>query len=449
MPLALLLAGKGYRISGSDRAHDQNKTSGKFRKLEESGIKLCPQDGSGMETGVDMLVVSSAVEETIPDVRAALERNVPIIKRGALLAECFNDARTGIAVAGTSGKSTVTGMIATILLGAGLDPTFVNGGQIRMRGQAAPSGMRAGKGDCFVAEMDESDGSIADYNPALAILNNVALDHKSMEELEALFGDFLARARSAVIVNRDNPRAYALAMRKSIVPVISFGIESPDADLVAREIVQRPDGCAFMLAIGAKEYPAILHVPGKHNISNALASLGVAAALGLDMTACIRALENFFGIHRRMEYIGESHGITVIDDFAHNPDKIAASLQSLKAFNGRLIVMFQPHGFGPLKLMGREMMAVFEQFLSDEDYLLMPEAYYAGGTVDRSVTAKDLIAGTKLSQAHWFETRDQIPEFIRKTARAGDRIVIMGARDDTLHDFARDIPSILEKSEKK
>ena len=163
--------------------------------------------------------------------------------------------------------------------------------------------------------------------------------------------------------------------------------------------------------------------------------------MGIDMPQAISALEKFQGIHRRLETIGTKNGITVIDDFGHNPDKIAATLSTLKAFDGRLIVMFQPHGFGPLKLMGKEMVEVFERYLSHEDILLMPEAYYAGGTVDRSVTAQHLINDLKEKNihAHWFEKRDQIPAFIQANAKKGDRVVIMGARDDTLHTFAQDI----------
>jgi len=441
LPLALFLAEQGHDISGSDRSHDQGNTLEKFDRLKEKSIILFPQDGSGIHEDTDVLVVSSAVEDSIPDVKKALSRNIQIIKRGELLAQCFNVAETGVAVAGTSGKSTVTGMIATMLTRQELDPTFVNGGAVRLNDSDDAISVHCGDPDMFVAEIDESDGSINHYNPFVAVLNNIALDHKSMDELEQMFGDYIARASKAVVINADDKRVSRLAIAMAEAPIISFGIGSKGADLSARDIKLSPHGSTFTVKYQDAEFPAILHVPGQHNISNALAAIGAGLALDLDPAANIKSLGSFHGIHRRMELIGTRGDITVIDDFAHNPDKIAASLSSLKTFDGRLIVMFQPHGFGPLKLMGQEIMDVFAQYLDAQDHLLIPEAYYAGGTVDRSVTAKGLIDGVskKLPNARWFEERKPIAGFIKEIARAGDRIVIMGARDDTLHDFAKSL----------
>ena len=444
MPLAVLLHKSGHRVVGSDRSYDQGKTPGKFQALQDLGIALFPQDGSAVSGDVDVLVVSSAVEETIPDVRAALEDNIPIVKRGALLAECFKAAECGIAVAGTSGKSSVTGMIGTILAEIGRDPTVVNGAEIinfRMNAQDKFSSVRKGEAGLFVAEMDESDGSIAHYNPSIAVLNNVALDHKSIEELEQIFGDYLARTSDAVVVNDDDPRVKNLCKSKAKKKIIRYALDAPSADLFASDLVPGRHDISFTVQAYGNRYHAKLNVPGRYNVQNALAALGVCCAMGVDMEEGIRALGAFKGIHRRMEYIGTQGGISVIDDFAHNPDKIAASLGTLKAFDGRLIVMFQPHGFGPLRLMRRELVEVFARYLDAQDYLLMLEAYYAGGTVDRSVTAKDIVGDLKDRDvnAHWFSERNEIPDFIADTARAGDRVVIMGARDDTLHVFARDI----------
>tara|TARA_R110002095_G_scaffold202532_2_gene184153 strand:+ start:2633 stop:4042 length:1410 start_codon:yes stop_codon:yes gene_type:complete len=446
MPLSVLLNKTGAHVIGSDRSYDQGKTPEKFQSLKDIGIEICPQDGSGINDAVNVLVVSSAVEESIPDVRAALDLNIPIIKRGALLAECFNTAKHKIAVAGTSGKSTVTGMIGTILFELGEDPTIVNGGEIRnLKAHEADrfSNIRKGRDDLFVAEMDESDGSIAHYNPSIAVLNNVALDHKSMEELEQLFGDYLVRSSDAVIVNYDQPRVRQLCEQNAdgISRMISYAIDNESAALVARSLKPKHDGIDFDLHIGDQHYDVHLNVIGRHNVENALAALGVCVAMGLDIAKSVKALAAFNGIHRRMEYVGTKNDITVMDDFAHNPDKISASLQALKTFDGRLIVMFQPHGYGPLRLMGQEMVSVFAGVLDENDILLMPEVYYAGGTVDRSVTAKHLIEDLKKAgvQAHWFEMRNHIPAFIDANAARGDRIIIMGARDDTLHTFARDI----------
>ncbi len=444
MPLAVFLQQSGARVFGSDRSYDQGKMPEKFKALQDLGITLFSQDGSGITAAVDRLVVSSAIEETIPDVKAALENDIPIIKRGELLAEFFNRADSRIAIAGTSGKSTTTGMIASVLVALGEDPSFVNGGEIialRTSEDDRFSGVRYGRSDLFVAEMDESDGSIAHYNPSIAVLNNIALDHKSMEELEMLFGDYLARSSSSVVVNADQPRVMDLCKQRASGRVLSYSVENKHGDVTLRGSNLKPkaQGIDFVLTFNQRHYDVSLNVVGRHNVENALAALGACVALGLDIKSCIDALSGFKGIHRRMELVGVSDsGITVIDDFAHNPDKISASLRSLKDFNGRLIVMFQPHGFGPLRLMGKEIVRAFAQGLDEDDILLMPEVYYAGGTVDRSVTAAHIVEALAKAgvNAQWFETREECGTSIISQAREGDRVVIMGARDDTLHDFA-------------
>lgn len=440
LPLAVFLRRSGARVLGSDRSNDQGKLTGKFDSLKKIGIEIFPQDGSGVVQS-DILVVSTAVEESIPDVRTAREHGIAIIKRGALLAELFNAAEERIAVAGTSGKSTVTGMTGTMLAGLNLNPCVLNGGDVRNFDSDFPS-VRNGDENLFVAEMDESDGSIAHYRPTIALLNNIALDHKTMKELEQLFGDYLTCTSKAVVVNFDQPRIRDLVQtRKPQAQIISYGIKSEDVVIRAIDVRSSQRGTSFTLLHSGKSYSVRLAVLGRHNVENALAALSVCVVKNIPLEEGVCALEGFKGIHRRMELIGTANGITVYDDFAHNPDKISASLEALKSFNGRLIVMFQPHGFGPLRLMGLEMMDAFAKFMDGEDILLMPEAYYAGGTVDRSVTAKQLLENVKARgiQAQWFETRDQIPAYIKSIAKEGDRIVIMGARDDTLHTFAQDI----------
>lgn len=444
MPLAVLLKKRGIDVAGSDRSYDQGKTPEKFKALQDLGIEIYPQDGTGITPQVTRLVVSTAVEATIPDVKAAMDSGVDIVKRGALLAELFNAAQTRIAVAGTSGKSTVTGMIGTILSEVGENPTIVNGGEIRnLRISESDrfSNIRHGRDDLFIAEMDESDGSIAHYVPSIAVLNNIALDHMSMEELEQYFGDYIAKADKAVVVNFDQPRVKSLCDSRARVDVVSYSLADQQATLYAHTLKPTIHGISFTLSYGCNDYLVQLNVLGRHNVENALAALGAGVVYGIDIQKMIDALACFKGIHRRMELVGSVNDITVYDDFGHNPDKISASLSSLKDFNGRLIVMFQPHGFGPLRLMRQELVASFADHMSPDDILIMPEVYYAGGTVDRSVTARHLIEDLKERgvNAHWFETRDEIPSFIQKNASKGDRIVIMGARDDTLHIFAHDI----------
>lgn len=423
--LALICQKNGVYVSGSDRAYDQGRSKDKFKSLAAQGVHIHPQDGFGITKDLTALVVSSAVEDSIPDVAAAKALNIPIIKRAALLASLFNDAKIGISIAGTSGKSTVTGMVAHVLEQLNLDPTVMNGAHIKTMG----SNMRVGSGP-FVTETDESDGSIALYKPAVAVVNNIALDHKSIEELEQLFGEFIGRATKAIVLNFDDSRLKSLAT-KANVPVFGYTLKD------AKNLQMQVDGSIFEV------WGETIHLklPGAHNISNALACLNVCKALDIEIPKALRALETFTGIKRRMDIVGTKSGITVIDDFGHNPDKIAATLTTLKAFDGRLIIMFQPHGFGPLKLMGKHIAETFADHLGKDDILLMPEAYYAGGTADRSVTAKHVIGWAKEQgvNAQWFEKRTAILPKILDNAQNNDRIVIMGARDDTLSDFAAKI----------
>lgn len=429
MPLAMIVAARGSRVSGSDRSLDQGRVAEKFAALERQGIGLFAQDGSGVAAG-QIFVASAAVEEMVPDVRAAKRLGLARLSRADLLAQLFNTSAERIAVGGTSGKSTVTGMIGWILDKAGLDPTVMNGAVMKnyVRPDAPFASARVGAGRAFVSEVDESDGSIALYAPDIAVLNNVALDHKSMEELRRLFGDFVGRARIA-IVNADNAEALALAGANA--RTFGFG---DGADLRGRDLVERPDGVDFT----ANGVPVSLNVPGRHNAANALAALAAAEAAGIPLPEGAAALASFAGLRRRLDLVGSRHGVTVIDDFGHNPDKIGATLDTLHAFPGRLLVMFQPHGYGPLKLMGKELAETFRTKLGPGDRLFLPDPAYYGGTVDRSEGSEELAKAIGPCTEYLAE-RAAIGSRLAAEARPGDRILIMGARDDTLSSFAAEL----------
>lgn len=445
--LAVILLRGGNRVQGSDRSRDKGDTPDKFRQLEQEGAVLFPQDGSGVTGDVDVLVVSSAVEETIPDVRAAREKNIPIQKRAEILAGLFNASR-GIAVGGTSGKTTVTGMIAHILRESGRDPSVMNGGQIVNFLEAGlPGNALCGGGDVFVAETDESDGSIALFAPAIAVLNNVTLDHKPLAELRPLFTDFLKKAKEGAVVNLDDPEAAMLAGMNG--NTVTFSIDHPDARLRADDIRSRPDGVEFTVlnAVSGETARIALRVPGRHNVSNALAALAATGLAGVPLADAGRFLEGFKGIKRRFEVVGTAGGVTVIDDFAHNPDKIAATLRTLKELKGRVLAVFQPHGFGPTKMLKDGLVQVFAEYLSGDDVLFMPEIYYAGGTAEKSISSQDIVDSVVAAgkQARFLEKRDAIAAALQVAARPGDRIVIMGARDDTLPEFAAEVLAGMRK----
>jgi len=299
-----------------------------------------------------------------------------------------------------------------------------------------------GAGDVFVGEVDESDGSIALYEPDVAVLNNVAIDHKSLDELRTLFAGFVARA-GTVVLNLDNGESAALAEKAGYGAVTGFSLADPRADLFADALEPAPNGIAFELHEGAsgESVSVRLAVPGRHNVANALAAIGAARACGVSFADAAVALVRFAGLRRRLETVGEAGGVTVIDDFAHNPDKIEATLATLHDFPGRLLVLFQPHGFGPLRMMKDAFIDVFARHLGTDDVLVMPDPVYYGGTTDRSVSSADIVDGVTARgrQAFAFAERADCGDKLLELAAPGDRIVVMGARDDTLSTFAADL----------
>lgn len=442
LPLAMIVQARGHRIEGSDRSRDQGRTPDKFAWLDAHGVTLHPQDGSGVTRADQIVVATGAVEDTVPDIGAAKAVGATIKTRPQLLSELFNAAPTSIGVAGTSGKSTITGMIAWILHQAGREPTVMNGAVMKNFADADHPFASAlvGGTDLFVSEVDESDGSIARYDPTVAVVSNISLDHKSMEELRDLFGGFTARATTAVL-NLDNVETAALAQSLPADKVITFALGEDAATLNAHDLEPQPTGMRFTLSAHGATHAAILNVPGAHNVANALAALGAVHALGVPLDQAVAALETFSGIRRRMEVVGTRNGVTVIDDFAHNPDKIAATLKTLHAFDGRLLILFQPHGFGPLKLMRDQFIDGFAGLLRADDVLLLPEPVYYGGTTDRSVGSEDIASGIRAAgrQAEALATRDACGDRLIELAKRGDRIIVMGARDDTLSVFAADL----------
>ena len=445
LPLALILRDKGYEVEGSDRSLDQGRTTPKFAFLRVRGIQLHAQDGSGVRSAEQIVVASAAVEATVPDIVAARRVGARVVTRAELLAQLFNAAPLSIGVAGTSGKSTTTGMIGWILHAVGKNPTIMNGAVMKnfITDDALFASSVVGMSDFFVSEVDESDGSIAQFSPRIAVLNNIALDHKSMDELRLLFRDFIGKAKAAVL-NLDNAETAALA---GVTKSVTYSLSDTAADIFASGFRPQPDGIAFDLHErgGRAAMTTRLQVPGRHNVANALAALAAAREIGVPLAAAAQALESFSGIRRRLETTGTENGVTVIDDFAHNPDKIAASLSTLHDFPGRLLVMFQPHGFGPLKLMKDDFIACFTENLSGDDVLIMPEPVYFGGTVDRSVTTADIIRGVEAGgrAAYGFTDRAACGAKLIELARPGDRIVVMGARDDTLTQFAGELLTAL------
>lgn len=438
--IALYLKKSGHVVQGSDRSFDMQKNETMRQTLLSEGVELFKQDGSGVGEWTDVFVVSSAVEDHILDVKKALELNIVIKKRAEVLAEIFQSFSKRIAIAGTSGKTTVTAMTGHILYHLNQNPVMINGGISMNKYNDEPlSNLIYNKTDTCVVEADESDGSIKFYNPFISVVTNISLDHKPLEEIKPLFEDFLSRAEKGCVINKD-----CLETKNIQVPqnAVSFSVEKDKtATLYASDVCQSAEGLSFKL--NGRPY----HLPfiGRHNLANALTALGVVYLLGLDMDKAVQALASFKGTKRRLEKIGVQNGVVVIDDYAHNEEKIKASLLALKPLAKRLFVVYQPHGFAPLRLMKEGLIDMLKNVLDDQTFWLMLPVYYVGGTVSKTISSEDVV--TPLAQvgkqAQLFTLREDVISYLKKTVHSGDIVVVMGARDDTLSLFAKDIVTSL------
>ncbi|MDD3669088.1 MAG: Mur ligase family protein [Alphaproteobacteria bacterium] len=440
--IALYLARQGNAVAGSDRSFDAGHNGEMRRTLARAGIALFPQDGRGVRPDTDVFVVSSAVEDSIPDVRRAKDLRIPIRRRAQVLAGILHDY-SGIAIAGTSGKTTITAMVGHILYKNALDPTMINGGiSNNAYHREKPSNLIFGHGRHCVIEADESDGSIDLYTPDYAVVSNISLDHKPLDEIRPLFASFLSRAKRGAVVNADCPETRRLRLDRP--NVISFSAAGDKrATLRAENIRQMPGGIRFDL----NGMPVRLPLVGAYNVANALAAVGAGLLAGIPVADSVRALKTFRGTRRRMQAIGAARRIAVIDDYAHNPEKIKAALTALQSFPGAVFVIFQPHGFAPTRLMKDELIRTLHETLGPRTTFIMPDIYYAGGTVAQDISSRDIVDPLvrKGCRAHYIPTRAEIIAFLMPRVKPGARIVVMGARDDTLTDFAKDILNHIKK----
>lgn len=435
--LAQFQAMKGGRVSGSDRAFDHGDRAAVRAQFEALGIGVFPQDGSGIGEDCAALVVSTAVEETVPDFAAAKTRGVPIIHRSEMLAH-FVGAYRSIAVTGTSGKSTVTGMTFEILRGMGAEPSVITGGDLpALQAEGLIGNACAGASDLLVVEADESDGSLVRYAPSIGLILNLQRDHKEMEEVAAMFATLRARTRETLVVGDDaNLDAFSGG-------AIRFGL-SERADIRAVNVEHSADGARFEV----EDVSFAIPVPGVHNVTNALAAIAACRAAGLPLEGMAEPLAGFSGIGRRFQTIGHANGIEIVDDFAHNAEKIAAAVRTAKLRGRRVLAIYQPHGYGPTRFLWQDFVRTFSGELSADDRLFMLEVFYAGGTATRDFSAADIvdeIAATG-TQAAFAPSRDWLIEAIASEAREGDVVLVMGARDPSLTAFARDILGAIERA---
>jgi UDP-N-acetylmuramate--alanine ligase len=417
--IAELLVNLGYEVSGSDMRRSEITT-----RLESMGVRFAEGHDARNLGNAEVLVYSSAVKASNPEVAAAVTQGLTIVPRAELLGQLM-ETRVAIAVAGAHGKTTTTSMIAVMLEAAGLDPTAVIGGRVAAFGSNA----RLGQGKYFVAEADESDRSFLRLKPGLAVITNIDQEHldayRDFDDLQRAFVTFAnsVPASGAVILCADD--RYLREMRPAIsTRVVTYGFAA-EADIAASDV--RPDGfgsIATVKGFGRLE----LSVPGRHNVLNALAAVAVGRELGLDWSVIAAGLKSFQGAERRFQRRGDANGVLVVEDYGHHPTEIAAVIAAARpiAAAGRLIVAFQPHRFSRTQLLMNE----FGRAFTGADAVFLTDIYAASedpiAGVDIEALA-DAVRAAFTGAVHVEKQLSRLPAALARFATAGDLIVLLGA----------------------
>ncbi|WP_418790564.1 UDP-N-acetylmuramate--L-alanine ligase [Phosphitispora sp. TUW77] len=421
--IATILLQQGYYVSGSDLKKGEPTS-----RLINMGAQIFfGHDSANIGQDTDLVVISSAIRENNPELQEANRRGIEVVKRGEMLARLMADKK-GIAVAGAHGKTTTSSMIALVFERNDLDPTIVVGGDITELGGNA----KLGSGEYLVAEADESDGSFLLLSPFVEVITNIEDDHLdyygSKEAIKEAFDKFAAKVPpdGYLVVCADDPLLADIAAVKD-ERLITYGIEKP-ALYSAKDIRTRGVNTYAEIFCGDERLGVLeLNVPGLHNINNAMAAIAVGWTAGLDFEAVAGALKNFKGPHRRFELLGEVDGIRVVDDYAHHPTEVKATLSAAKQIEShRVIGVFQPHRYSRTGQLYRE----FGKAFSNADVIIINEIYAAGEPPVPGVTT-DLIVNAisehERRQVYYFRTLEEITDFLYRTANPGDLILTMGA----------------------
>lgn len=431
--IAQYLAGIGRNVAGSDRffiAGQENETK---IKLEEAGIQCYLQNGEMLTGEFDLVVVSTAIEDTVPEVQKAKQLNIPILKRSEVLSLIADSKRT-IAVGGTSGKSTTSAMLFDMLEYAGMQPSIISGaGLTSIIKEGKIGNAKVGEGDWLVIEADESDGSIVQYHPEIGLLLNIDKDHQEIEELMNIFFIFKHNSER-FFVNQGNE----LAKQLSAGDENDFSVnEEGTAYFVAKNFRQE----GFSIHFTVRDTAFAVHAIGRHNMENALAAVAVANSIGVDLKTCAAALKEYKGIYRRNQVLGKKNGVWVIDDYAHNPVKCAAAIRACQPVAEKVIAWFQPHGYGPTRFLRHDFVKEISAALREQDEIWMSEIFYAGGTAVKDISAFDLINDIKATgkQAFFVEDRKDLVDKIHPHLTGNCVLLLMGARDPSLEYFAKEV----------
>lgn len=426
--IAGFIADKGHTVTGSDRLFDSRSDHPVKKRLEANNIRIVPQDGFGLDRGLSFAVFSTAVEQSNPDYLKAHELGILIKTRPQYLAELVAAYKT-IAVAGTSGKSTTSGMLAYLLYCLGMSPNFIGGGRVKQfKTGKNPGNYISGTSDHLVIEACESDGTIVNYSPAHSVILNLDLDHHSIAETAAMFERLADNTYGNVLINADDWNLKLCKIRDAV----TFSINKV-SDYQAADIRYSP--LRTMFHVHGQEFA--LALPGRYNLYNALACIALLAEIGITLKDIAAVLPEFAGIERRFDIHLNDGRYLVVDDYAHNPHKIQSLMQSMQMTSKRICYIFQPHGFGPTRLMKDGYIQTFIDGLRDTDRLIVLPIYYAGGTAAQDISSNDLAAPIKASgkDALAVMDRDTVFGFIGEY----DAYVVFGARDDSLSDLARTI----------
>ncbi|MET0634596.1 MAG: Mur ligase domain-containing protein [Chitinophagaceae bacterium] len=430
--IAQYLQASGKQVSGSDRFFAAGIINDTKTKLELEGISCFEQNGEGITDNTDLVVISTAVEETVPELKLARSKGIPVIRRSELLAIIAASKKT-IAVGGTSGKSSTSAMLFDILENGGLEPGIISGaGLISLIRQGKIGNAKLGKGEWLIIEADESDGSIVQYKPEIGLLLNVDKDHKEIDVLMEVFTTFRNNSKHFV-VNRSHPLAAQLSAGHddfSWDPAIPAAYMATDF---------KQEGLAISFKING--VPFEMNLVGKHNMENALAATAVASLAGLPLAVAADALKDYQGIYRRHQVLGNKDGVWVIDDFAHNPIKCAAAIEACQPIAGKVIAWFQPHGYGPTKFLRNDFVTEIGRVLRPSDEIWMSEIFYAGGTAVKDISSNDLINDLKANgkEAFFVENRNDLVTAVRPHLDKDCVLLLMGARDPSLEEFAKKV----------
>ena len=431
--IAQYLKGSGKDVSGSDRYFHPDEYNKTKEQLEAEGIKCFLQDGSGITESTDLIIVSSAIEDTVFEVQKAKKLGITIIKRSELLALIAESKKT-IAVAGTSGKSTTSAMLYQILLDAKLDPSIISGaGLTSIIKQGKIGNAAVGKGEWLIIEADESDGSVVQYKPEIGLLLNIDKDHQEIDELIALFTIFKSNSKRLFVVNQSNTLAKSLSENVNQ----DFGFQNKNAGYSAENFKQ--DGLSLTFEVLDQKFQ--MNSLGQHSVENATAAIAVANQIGISLEICAKSLAKYEGIYRRHQILGEKNGVWVIDDYAHNPAKCAASIKACQPLAEKVIAWFQPHGYKPTRFLKDDFIQEIADSLRPQDEIWMSEIFYAGGTAVKDISANELVEGIKAKgkRANFIEDRNDLLEALKPELNSGTVLLLMGARDPSLEEFCKNL----------